>query len=359
MITTESPPIPPTHPPANRLLRLTKHWAYSAFVVLSDLYGVSVTLLLIARGLVGERLWPVEMFNSLFPAILLPAFVIVPGGLLLRRRRLTALAVLPLLMFIFSYGGFFLPRSAGSAPDAPTFSILTFNIHAETRETALDEMARLILDADADFVSLQEFTQHAADRFGAALAARYPYQALYPVGRTVLGKGFYSRYPLLSSEIGPREDLPKQQRNAVDYQGVALVIYNAHPTVPRWSLPYSSAARQQDITNLLEATEAETAPLVIAGDFNMTDQANDYARMTARYHDAFRDVGFGLGLTFPDYGGFGGLLALAPQIIRLDYVFHNDALESVEAYVLAGSAGSDHRPVFARLALSQEDGSSR
>lgn len=350
--TSHPPPQPESTSLISHFAGFIKHWLYSGFVVLTDFYGLSVSLLLLCKWLFGEQWWVVEMFNSLFPAILMPALVMFPGSLLIRKRRLLLFTVLPLLTFIIIYSPFFFPRSVEAPTDTTVFSLLTFNTHAETRPATLDAMAALIRTANADIVALQEFTQEAADQLSVALAELYPYSELYPIGRTVLGKGVFSKYPLLSSKISPSPDLPKRQRLEIEIAGQVVVLYNVHPTVPSWRFPYDATARQNDITDLLIITEPESGPLIIAGDFNMTDQANDYQRMTQRYQDTFHEVGLGLGLTFPDYGGFNPILAMAPQIIRLDYVFHNSALYSVEARAWPSSAGSDHRPVFVRLALA-------
>ena len=46
--------------------------------------------------------------------------------------------------------------------------------------------------------------------------------------------------------------------------------------------------------------DARPLPILIAGDFNMTDQTDDYRRLTAKFSDTFREVGWGMGFTFPD-----------------------------------------------------------
>jgi vancomycin resistance protein VanJ len=100
------------------------------------------------------------------------------------------------------------------------------------------------------------------------------------------------------------------------------------------------------VNELLRRAGGETMPVLIAGDFNMTDQTGDYARIAEQYADTYREIGWGMGFTFPD---LGQRLLLA----QLDYVFHSSHFVAVEARVWGTSGGSDHRPVYAVLGFKQ------
>jgi endonuclease/exonuclease/phosphatase family metal-dependent hydrolase len=71
--------------------------------------------------------------------------------------------------------------------------------------------------------------------------------------------------------------------------------------------------------------------------------------MRERFADAFREAGWGLGITWPNgYGNF--LTRLLPPMIRIDYVFYDpDVFNSAQAHVIPNSGGSDHFPVVATL----------
>ncbi len=90
----------------------------------------------------------------------------------------------------------------------------------------------------------------------------------------------------------------------------------------------------------------------------MSDQSEDYQRLTESYTDAYRVAGWGLGFTFPDFTYAEAVPDVLPPasmpvrpVMRLDYIFYNSAFQALEARVLSSSGDSDHRPVFARLAL--------
>lgn len=109
---------------------------------------------------------------------------------------------------------------------------------------------------------------------------------------------------------------------------------------------------------MLDRVAHDSGPVIIVGDFNMSDQSNDYQRITTSLRDTYREIGWGLGFTFPDFSYSNAMpvelhtsfLPLRP-VVRLDYVFHNDDLQAVAVKVLPTSGGSDHRPVLAQLAL--------
>jgi endonuclease/exonuclease/phosphatase family metal-dependent hydrolase len=93
----------------------------------------------------------------------------------------------------------------------------------------------------------------------------------------------------------------------------------------------------------------ETLPLITAGDFNLSDQDSSYRDLAARWHDAFRAGGFGLGTTYPVARALD-LPSVFPPLVRLDYVWHSDDMLAVSASNGA-YVGSDHLPLLVELSL--------
>ena len=136
----------------------------------------------------------------------------------------------------------------------------------------------------------------------------------------------------------------------------AVVVYNLHPVQPL--VRDGFAKRAEELTVGLERAALDTEPLILVGDFNMSDQSEDYRRVAAFYTDTYREVGWGMGFTFPDFTYAEAVPNVLPAVsmpvrplVRLDYIFHDEAFQALEARVLPSSGGSDHRPLFARLAL--------
>lgn len=328
---------------------------YNLLLVLIGVYGLSVLGFLVLRTVVGESWMTVAVFNSFAHLLYLPALVLLPLCLLLRRARLALFLMPAFAAFLLAYGQTFLPRDRPVPAD--TLSLLTYNLKSQMQN--LDALTTVIQTADADVVALQELSEGAAAHLQIAFAETYPYRALHPQpDDPVLGQGIFSRYPITADEYW--RSYLGHQRVTLNINDQAIALYNTHPIHPFVSR-YGFDWRAEEIGELLARAAAETIPVLIVGDLNMTDQSEDYARVTARYQDAYRQVGWGLGFTFPNlfdenavlvrqFGLGGGV----PPLVRLDYVFHDTHFQSVIAQVWPDAGGSDHRPVY--VVLNMEGG---
>ncbi len=325
------------------------------FLALVNAYGLSVTGFLLLRWLVGDESEFIALFNSFAHLLFFPALLLFPLALLTRRRVTILLLVPALVAFILPYGPMLVPRAVQAAP-SDTLRILTYNLKAQ--DINLQPPLNIIRSSDADVVALQEVSESMAAALTTELIDIYPYQALHTQYRQpVPGQGVLSRYPLLSDAYW-RFHLA-HQRVTFEIEGTPITLYNTHPVQPLHQNGF--AHRSEEIRDLLSRLAGETGPLVIAGDFNMSDQSDDYWRMATHYQDAYRTAGWGLGFTFPaQVPYFGGgryapsFVALLPPFIRLDYVFHNEAFTALNAQVGADSGGSDHLPLHVELAFFGE-----
>ena len=328
------------------------------FATLTALYGLGTALFLILRLLPGEELPLVGLFNTTLPALLLPAFALLVAWLLARRWWLAFALVPAILAFTFDNGALFLPQPEPPAT-APRVSLLTYNLHAE--RMALSPMVDLIRAADADIVALQELSPEAAEVFGEQLAGVYPHQALHPSsGNPVFGQGVLSKYPLHDSAYW--HVAMWHQRVVVEIDGMPVALYNVHPNIPfghvSGGLAFNANKRGRDIADILQRARQEKIPVILAGDFNMSDSSAHYRLVAAEYRDAFREAGWGLGFSIPDLSSPNAMSPAfpitrlpIPLLSRIDYVFFDDTFAADEARVWPTSGGSDHRPVFARLAV--------
>jgi vancomycin resistance protein VanJ len=347
-----------THSPS--LFTFLRRILTNLFVALTGAYGLNLTLFLVLRILVGERWGLIGVFNSVAHLMLIPSLFLLPLCLLLRRRRLALTQLPAVLAFALSYGMMFLPRSAAVVPDMTAISIVTYNLHGD--EELYEPMADLIRAVDADVVAVQELSVIAADHFAEALADLYPHQALHPGDDSTRGQGILSRFQVSNDEYWRTPEYDEfslgHQRVVLDVNGIPVTLYNTHPVHPAMTgTLFDPVPRAHEIGVILERAAQDTGALVIVGDFNMTDQSEDYARVLESYSDTYRDIGWGMGFTFPDFSNSRALprflsrTSSFPPFVRLDYVFHNEAVIALEAQVWPTSGGSDHRPLFARLAL--------
>lgn len=303
----------------------------------------------------------IEFAKTIFMLTLLISPAVLILTLLARRWRLVAL-LLPVFGFaLIYYLPFFVPKERPAPAGATVVTIMTYNLLYE--DQFHDRLIADILAADPDIVALQEFSVQAEEAFTAALGELFPYHALHPQEgeyNYFRGQGIYSKFPVIETEYWQYEDLPRthgHQRAVLDIDGTAVVIYNVHPWPPvtrtnrLWfiAVPDYDIAHSQSVRRTLERAAADQdRPVVLVGDFNMSEQFIEYRLVTESYRDAFREAGFGLGFTYNARYG------LIPPLIRLDYIFYNEFWRALSAYVPSVEPSSDHLPVVATLALIGE-----
>lgn len=333
----------------NKLLRFIRN----AFTLIAILYLLTAAALFLTAFMVDPGVAGV-LRNFLVTGLLAsPIFLVIT--LLIRRWRIALALVLPVAGLVMIHGRSFLPRAdANASGNAAELTVVTFNLGAVA--TSLDSVVAIIEDSGAEVVALQELSRAAAVYFEEQLAGRYPYRALYPQDNPIQGQGVLSVHPIEEETFWINEELEKPLGHlrvelALDEQTIAL--YNTHPTPPfsiEWG--FNTDSHSAEIEELLSRAGRETVPVLIVGDFNLTDQFREYDRMVLEegYTDAYREAGSpGFGFTYPDSSGW------PLPIMRLDYLFRDANFQTVEAYVLPHSGIADHRPIFARFFLVNPD----
>jgi vancomycin resistance protein VanJ len=299
-----------------------------------------------------------ELANNFAPWWYAPVPAILLVGLGLRSRPLILAGLAAATAFGVAWGHLFLPLRTPPAEAGSGLTVMTLNVLAQNQEHAA--LAAAIAAEDPDVVALQELESDAATDLSRALGERYPNRAFQTAPK--VGAGILSRYPLGDvAAFQLSEGGNWGQRTVVETPGGALTLFNVHPTIPRlvWSarrlgplrLPigYDSALRSAEIRRLIDLLDAVDGPLLVLGDFNMTEYSADYRLVRGSLGDAYRAVGWGFGHTFPRLGSFPRSLPAPWPVLRLDYVWHSSELRPLSAHV-GPSGRSDHHPVIVRLA---------
>lgn len=331
----------------------TERHKHGVFFYIVTGYGIAVFVLWLAQWIVGEQLPLLGMIKSTIHLFLIPSVVVLLLCLLLRRWLLSALLLPAVLAFLLSWGVFFLPRGGADVAADANIRILTFNLQAPNEE-AVASLVDIVREVDADIVAVQELSIPAADRFSTALADLYPHQALHPQQEGNTGQGMLSRYPILADDYWQAQDEPMplgHQRVVLEIDGVEAVFYNTHPVPPYTpNAGTRSAAHTRALRYLIDQAKDDSAPVILLGDFNMTDQFYEYRRIVEVFTDAYKAVGdIGFGFTYPHDKWTG-----VPPLLRLDYVFYSADWQGIRADVWPGSGSSDHAPLVAELNMNKE-----
>ena len=129
-----------------------------------------------------------------------------------------------------------------------------------------------------------------------------------------------------------------------------VAVWNVHFYPP---FMYPVDVHDQQLAALIGDIETTTNPLIVAGDFNVTDQSDAYQQLNAYLNNAHERAGWGFGFSFPAAPHKKGLPIAPGPIYRLDHVFYNRHFVAYHAATLTQSGGSDHLPVIAELQLSR------
>lgn len=334
------------------MITFLKRLTMAATVLFAPFHAAGVILFYLARGAGYAEYWLVDALSYALPILLLLSALYVPGAIWRRSPYLLSAAALPLVVFGFFYGSSYLPRppyrDAGRS-----FTVMSYNVWGGNSK--YDRIVEVIEEMDADLVGLQEVTDRIAGEIQANLADRYPYQAIDG------GQAVFSRYPIVGREvlrIGDRTAPITVQRIDLDVDGKQIGVVNVHTHSPqlmaspfmglRLGYPSGFVNRWRDleVRELMQAVEKMEGPLVVLGDFNLTDLQVVYGEMTQVLRDAHKEAGFGLGLTRTPLRGLG------PALWRIDFVFYSSDLVALGTD-LGAFGGSDHRPVVAELAFRE------
>ncbi len=331
-------------------------WSRTVLLIALSAYGaVMLVGLLLSLLRINHSLW--EFGRTLFWLGMLPVPLAFLLAMVMRSRRLLLLLLIPLVAWGIHYVPIFAPKNPTAPANSQEFTLLTFNVL--TPDEGKEQLLEIIRDANADIVLLQELSLTVAEYLHEGLSEQYPHQALHgQEWKYFRGQGVLSKYPILEDDYWILMDLFPEthghQRVEVNINGETVVIYNSHPW-PSFTLSLYDGtatydridrAHRQAIETIFPMIQAETEPVLLVGDMNMSQYYEEYNWITQTLTDSYREAASGLGFTYPACG-----VSFLGEIIRIDYVFHSSQMTALEADVLDSCPASDHDPVLVRLAL--------
>ena len=299
----------------------------------------------------GVDVWWVALPNIVLPFLFLPLALLVPLAVWVRSRPYLVSVSILTLLFVVSYGGLFLLRPpVPTDPTGTPLRVMTFNHLYLNRD--LGDIEAAIVRGDADIVALQELTPEIAEGLRRDLRGRYPHMDLRPASKATRtdGVGLLSRLPFTNARY---DEAFRGQLVNVRIGDRDVTLINLHLMIPfggRESsrpLAYDPRRRSLQLGALERAVAAHTGPLVVVGDFNLSDREPGYRRLEQLMTDVYRRTRRGFGFTFPSGRALLGMPL--PHLVRLDYVWVR-GLEPVAASRDCRT-GSDHCLVVADVKL--------
>jgi endonuclease/exonuclease/phosphatase family metal-dependent hydrolase len=299
-------------------------------------------------------------------------------------RRLVLIAIAAMAAIVTALWGIAPAASAPGAPDRE-LRVIDYNIRAgRGLDTAvggdLDKIAAVIRDSGAEVVTLQEVDRHFSERSGFVDQAAYlgtelgmhvayganlewaPLEPGQPPRQ--YGTAILSRYPILESENiplpihgAPRpapEDPPIPGdvseprgllRAVINVRGVHTTVLTTHlqsdETSPSLESARQQRAEQVAVIMSVVAQAQANGPVILAGDLNSPEGAEELAPLYGPLQDAWLVAG----------DGGPGLTAYLPlPDRRIDYVFTTPDV-TVGAIEVRQAQESDHLPVVVDLSL--------
>ena len=252
-------------------------------------------------------------------------------------------------------------------PDQPPIVVrlVTFNTHHGVGDDGrhdLPRLARVLADADADVICLQEVDRYFGDRsedvdqalllsraldmqlaWGPAIDDPQPDGAPRQYGNALL-----SRLPILISTVHPLPGSGEPRsalQTMVELDGGALWVTATHLTT-------GSAQERADQVAALAALHSEPMETgVVVGDLNTDPDAPELAVLRERFSDAWE-----LAPERADRAGWlsrhaGGTHPADRPRRRIDQVWVTPGVQVTAAQVLDGDGASDHVPFVVDLAV--------
>lgn len=222
-----------------------------------------------------------------------------------------------------------------------SLSLLIANVWMENRQA--DAFLNMVRKSNPDMVLAMETNQWWVSRLS-PLEDLYPHKVLYPLDNTY-GMALYSRLPLRNTNIKflSHQRVPSIHTLVILADGTEFWLHAMHP-VPPMPSEYPDNVGEEEVALLKvgEAVASRNLPTVVAGDFN--DVAWSRTSRLFGTRTGLGDVRVGRGL-YCSFDATSNFLRWPLDQVYVSGEFAVVELERLPAF------GSDHFPIFVRLAL--------
>jgi endonuclease/exonuclease/phosphatase (EEP) superfamily protein YafD len=301
---------------------------------LGCILGLSIGIAGLAAARLGHLWVGFDVFSQFTPQFMFLVLAFCLGLLMPRGKVLTAAVLLVAMFAGYSMWPYYVssnPSILNTIKEGEReLRVASYNTWLDNDN--IDEIKAEIVRIDADVIVLIELGPNKRVLFD-KLISQYPYQAKCS-DPTHCNFGILSKYPL--TKIGDRMIWagPPYIRVSLGPEFGGLSIYGVHTT----RFPHSRAQFAQ-IQALVDELGAVTGRYVVMGDFNATP----YSRVTQTLAS---QGNLQLLTRLPTWPARTGL----PQI-SIDHIFASSGIRQLEGQRIGNSAGSDHFPIYMKLAV--------
>lgn len=272
--------------------------------------------------------------------------ILLPGSIaasFARRKWLALTLATPMLFLFLTYIPLFLSGSRTVLASGTPLKVMSYNLYY--RNENAEAIVAVVQQERPDILLLQESKPKMVRLLTDRLRQIYPEGEFYFewVDETDYPRPFsqavVSRYPL--TPLGQSYEAGRLQRVRVETPAGPVTLFNVHPppTIP-----------QEHIQQLAQEIVAIEGPLIVGGDFNVTDQTNSYRLIDQYLDNAHWEAGWGFAFTFPSRSHINGMPIQLRPLYRIDHIFYSDHFSAQFARTVAeASTGSDHLPIVAQL----------
>ncbi len=289
-------------------------------------------------------------------AVLSAAILLI--SLISRRRLLSVISVLCLVMQLVWHVGFLYPRvslssAARTAVTAATVSVddryarlMTLNTRNGQADAA--QIVQTVHEQHVEVLALQELNSSMISRLNeAGIRELLPYSVVASASPSDNGgvNGLWSDAPMTerTGDLIPIEasSIPAA---SIDFDGTLIRFGSVHPFSPRpsnqglWDRGLGTISQLQD----------DDHTFVLMGDFNATwDHASFRYLLGGRFVDAGENAGEWFHMTYPANKKLFGVIPV-PAAVEIDHIVHDRGVVAGDLDAVT-IAGSDHKALLGTL----------
>ncbi|MDR3286634.1 MAG: endonuclease/exonuclease/phosphatase family protein [Prevotellaceae bacterium] len=316
------------------------------------------------------KYWIFQLFGLFFPAIFVSNIIVV----IILRIMKSKIVYFNFVIFIISilFWGRFFQFSGSKSDDEKNIKIISYNVHDfknidNYKATTYDEISTFLLAENADIICLQEYSANNSEIKSHKILQKLHQEYQYIYG-DYGGQKIFSKYPFESENnfnfAGTRVVLTDININGkiVRAYSCHLQSTNFNPDGTQQLLTSQNANYTKElkrvVVNLRNAFKKRAKqveliaqniakspyPAIVCGDFNDTPMSYSYQKIKGKMNDTFIVAGGGMPNTYKKLFSF----------LRIDYIFTDKNIATVEYTVAKKIKYSDHYPVIVKLQLNNE-----